>query len=327
MSDAFGKNLANPLSTHWGIGLKGTLPKMASSNEPQLSIAVVIATRSRASLVKQLMPFWLEQSIRIQKIILSVTSPADLEGITPTDVIQIVEGPPGLCAQRNRALDLCAGLGCDLVAFFDDDFIPTPDTVRGVATFFLNHKHCAVVTGELIADGAHLRRPLTVEEGVCLVEAYPGNPETISEKPTTGGYGCNMAFRFQSATTVRFDERLCLYGWLEDIDYSVRFSAAANGAIIVTNAFTGVHLAVRAARTSGRKLGYSQVINPLYLIRKGSMPLGFGLHVLVRAVLANLVGVITADDHVDRIGRLEGNMLAIEYLIKGQLRPELIESL
>jgi hypothetical protein len=34
--------------------------------------------------------------------------------------------PRGLCRQRNRALELLAGR-CDVVIFFDDDFVPSPD--------------------------------------------------------------------------------------------------------------------------------------------------------------------------------------------------------
>ena len=65
-----------------------------------------------------------------------------------------------------------------------------------------------------------------------------------------------------------FDEQLPLYGWLEDVDFSRR--VAGYGRVVKVSAARGVHLGVKAARQRGVQLGYSQVANPVYLMRKGT---------------------------------------------------------
>mgnify|MGYP000606119618 CR=1 FL=1 len=71
---------------------------------------------------------------------------------------------------------------------------------------------------------------------------------------------------------LRFDERLPLYGWLEDLDYCRRMSPY--GRIQRSSMLVGVHMGVKGGRQSGVRLGYSQVANPIYFVIKGSMPAG-----------------------------------------------------
>lgn len=93
-----------------------------------------------------------------------------------------------------------------------------------------------------------------------------------------------MAFRAEAAATVRFDEKLPLYGWLEDAD----FAAWVPGVLGRTNAFYGVHCGVKHGRdANARRFGYSQVSNPAYLWRKGSLPAGRALSLALRAIAAN----------------------------------------
>ena len=78
-----------------------------------------------------------------------------------------------------------------------------------------------------------------------------------------------MAIRLEHARSVRFDENLPLYGWLEDVDFSHQLSRT--GKIVDVSAVAGVHLGIKMGRTPGKKFGYSQIVNPIYLIQKGSM--------------------------------------------------------
>src|SRR5690606_30638203 len=79
-------------------------------------------------------------------------------------------------------------------------------------------------------------------------------------------YGCNMAFRRSAIEGVRFDERLPLYGWLEDVDFSAQ--AGRKGVLLKSETLVGVHLGVKGGRTSGVRFGYSQIVNPVYLLGK-----------------------------------------------------------
>ena len=77
-------------------------------------------------------------------------------------------------------------------------------------------------------------------------------------------YGCNMAFRCADVADLRFDEGLAHYGWLEDRDFAARVGRAGGAAA----AALGVHLGVGAWGDVGRRLGYAQIANPLYLLRR-----------------------------------------------------------
>src|SRR5262245_27468434 len=82
-------------------------------------------------------------------------------------------------------------------------------------------------------------------------------------------YGANMAVPLAPiyAHSLRFDENLPLYGWLEDVDFSRQL--APYGCIVKNRRMVGVHLGVKIGRVSGFRFGYSQIANPLYLCRKG----------------------------------------------------------
>lgn len=133
-----------------------------------------------------------------------------------------------------------------------------------------------------------------------------------------------MAFRAEAAATVRFDEKLPLYGWLEDAD----FAARVPGVLGRTNAFYGVHCGVKHGRdANARRFGYSQVSNPAYLWRKGSLPAGRALSLALRAIVANTAKALRPEGWIDRRGRLAGNMVALGDVLRGRLTPSRIRDL
>jgi hypothetical protein len=130
-----------------------------------------------------------------------------------------------------------------------------------------------------------------------------------------------MAFRTTAIGSVRFDERLPLYGWQEDVDFSARI----DGELIKTDAFVGVHCGVKAGRERrGEGLGYSQIANPLYLVRKGSMSRSHAIRHCTRNFLANHIRALHPEPWVDRRGRLRGNWIALFDCLRGRLDPERI---
>ena len=72
----------------------------------------------------------------------------------------------------------------------------------------------------------------------------------------------------------------------------------------------------------GIRLGYSQVVNPLYLHKKSNMKLSKAINHIVRNILANIVKSVILKDGEDRIGRLKGNALAVADVLRGRLEPE-----
>lgn len=231
----------------------------------------------------------------------------------------LVWGAVGLPAQRNKILSAVAA--ADIVVFFDDDFFPDARYIENVERLFKTYPEVVAVTGTLIADGAQ-GPGLTVEEGLGLIQSEAGSPPNADEPiKGYGAYGCNMAYRLKPVIDHRvlFDENLPLYGWQEDIDFSVRIRQY--GEIIKSSALRGVHLGIKVGRTSGIRFGYSQIANPIYLIRKGSMSGRHAAKLISRNIAANMMRSIFPEAWVDRRGRLKGNLLALIDIMRGRISP------
>ncbi|MET3470204.1 glycosyltransferase involved in cell wall biosynthesis [Novosphingobium sp. 1529] len=288
-----------------------------------LRIHVAIATVGRASLARQTIDLLAGQSRQPDGVIVVGAAPTDLAGIADSPLTpELALAERGLCRQRNHALDLLAGR-TDVVIFFDDDFVAAPDYLAAVERLFLAHPDVAGITGNLVGDGVrHGGYGIAQAQAMIAAQTLLLDPAII---PREALYGCNMALRMAHVGNLRFDEALPLYGWQEDIDFTMRLSR--HGRLVSTGLVSGVHLGVKGGRTSGRRLGYSQVANIVYLRRKGTMPGPLGRKLLWRNVLANLLRAPFPEPHVDRWGRLRGNALALADLWRGRIDPRKIESM
>jgi GT2 family glycosyltransferase len=234
---------------------------------------------------------------------------------------KIVSGPPGSAAQRNTILRTANSE--DVIVFFDDDYFPSPNFLANAEAILQRDEDIVVVTGTLIEDG--INGPGLTPERARASLAAIANPIGAGRiKPDYGAYGCNMVVRLAPVRKheLVFDEALPLYSWQEDIDFSRQM--AVWGRIVRAESLTGVHLGVKRGRTSGFRFGYSQVANPIYLMRKGTVSLSFGGQTLVKNIAANCGRAFRPESYVDRRGRLRGNMLAFLDLLRGRLHPQRI---
>lgn len=283
---------------------------------------VAIATVGRPALVARTVGQLAHQTRRPDGVVIVGASPADVEGLTElTDVCQVLLAEQrGLCRQRNRALDYLNDRA-DIVVFLDDDFVMADSYLAEIETILADDPAIVGITGDLLADG--INGPgITFDDAVALATQGGGslNPRIKTRQSL---YGCNMVIRLSAAQGLRFDEALPLYGWQEDIDYT--YQLGKRGRLISTGRVTGVHMGVKSGRTSGVKLGYSQVANVLYLKRKGTMEPGLGEKLLVANILSNFARSLRPEPWVDRKGRLLGNLIALCDLIRGRLDPRKIE--
>src|SRR5690606_28448217 len=107
---------------------------------------------------------------------------------------------------------------------FDDDFLPARDYLAVLEAAFTSNADWAALTGEVIRDGV-CGQGIDFGEGVRLLDEDWSEVPRVSrpvEVPAT--YGCNMAFRCSSIGDLRFDERLPLYAWQEDVDFSTQIA-------------------------------------------------------------------------------------------------------
>ncbi len=283
-----------------------------------LKIVIGIPTVGRADILKETLLEIRNQRRLPDRIFVCGTSDADVRGAAATDCDVIITAP-GLPRQRNAIID--AAKGADIVLFFDDDFLPHKLYVEAIERHFLENPGTVVATGKVLADG--INGPgLSPAAGR---EILAKEAQDDSDAPAFTGYGCNMAVRISpmQENGLRFDERLPLYGWQEDVDLSR--SLAPFGDIIRVGSAKGVHLGVKVGRGKGVRLGYSQVANPLYLsCKRRGYPLGRALEHIARNVAMNIMRAIWPEPYVDRRGRLIGNALAIRDLLLGKIKPERI---
>jgi hypothetical protein len=283
-----------------------------------MRIVVAVATTGRASVVSQMLARLERLSPPPHGVVVVGAGPDDVAGLTSTLPLTVVLSEKGLCRQRNQALRTI-GDDADVVAFLDDDYVPAPGFIAGVERLFAAHPDVVVATGRVIADGIN-SAGIGFEMADSLIAADAADPNgALVIEPRFGAYGCNMVIRVSAVQDARFDENLPLYGWQEDIDFSGQLSR--RGRVVWSNAFSGVHLGVKMGRTSGVRLGYSQVVNPLYLARKGTFPWTPALGLIGKNLVANLVKSLAPEPYVDRRGRLQGNLLAVRDVAFGKVDP------
>lgn len=288
----------------------------------KLRIAVGIATAGRKAVLSVALDLLARQSRAPDVLVVCPAVPEDVEpGLVDRLPFSTVvrSGKRGLTAQRN--IILSAAADADVIVFFDDDYFPQLNYLEEVERIFLGHADVVALTGRPMRDGAN-GPGVDADVALRLISADIAMPLAPVLAPTYGTYGCNMSFRMEPIRRhgVLFDENLPLYGWQEDIDFSRQL--APFGRIVDANVLRGVHLGTKGGRTSGARFGYSQIANPVYLIRKGTMSVGFAAALMWRNVLANAGKSLRPEPWIDRRGRLWGNCLALWDLVTRRISPQ-----
>jgi glycosyltransferase involved in cell wall biosynthesis len=292
-------------------------------------ITVGIATTGRREILSHTIEVISRQSRLPDALIICAVTPDDFDS-TWLGRLPFCRFVPalrrGLTSQRNSILS--AADASDIIVFFDDDFFPEENYLREIETIFNENQHIVAMTGRPVEDGAN-GPGIPVERGLEIISLnhVPGAAGRATISTTYGTYGCNMSFRMEPIRQhkIRFDENLPLYGWQEDIDFSRQLSPYGN--IMESDTLRGVHLGSKGGRTSGVKFGYSQIANPVYLMKKGTMSASFAFWLIARNIAANLRGFVRSEPWIDRKGRLIGNLRAVIDLLSRRISPGRIVNL
>tara|TARA_Y100000296_G_scaffold53392_1_gene61162 strand:+ start:7117 stop:8004 length:888 start_codon:yes stop_codon:yes gene_type:complete len=288
-------------------------------------LIIGIATCGRPGVLADSLAELVSQTQTPDKVLLSPIDESkdlDLSSLPAqlTKLIQVLSGPPGLTSQRNTILKELEP--DDIVLFLDDDFVMHPTYCAELLSLFNDQPEIGGHAGSVIADGVNTGGIETQEAVDILQKTELPKEKRFWSHGTT--YGCNMAFRASVliAHNIRFDEQLPLYGWFEDLDFSAQVHKYAT--VVNSNFCIGVHLGTKAGRSPGLRLGYSQVVNPIYLARKGTMSWRHALKNVAQRIIANTVRSFPPEPWVDRSGRLKGNIKALFELIIGKASPKRI---
>lgn len=298
---------------------------------------VVVATKGRSKETFTLLDYLERQTQTAAYVVIVGSEEKDVEGLDQHPLVLNAQGSillsrAGLTIQRNVGLDALlphvAGLDAKdwFVTFYDDDYRPASNWLECAAAAFAQNPTTAGLTGNVLADGVNSEFGISEADAVLYLS---GNKPAenhwstaMQPKELSGLYGCNMSYRGTVATTLRFDENLPMYGWQEDADYSSR--ARSFGAVVHYPTCRGVHLGVSSGRTSGVRFGYSQISNPIFLVRKGSMSWPRALKLISKNFIANVAKTLLRVPIKDFPGRLKGNYLACVHLLTGKLHPQKI---
>ncbi len=285
-----------------------------------MNTTVIICSANRARVLHDtVQSIFLEQSRSPAEIILSIFDDQHIASETkefPT-VRVAVGSKKGLTSQRNLAASL---IQTPYTLFLDDDVEIAPNYIESMERLFDQSPDVLASTGYVVADGAQGDTGLDRIYAKRLTREYTPRPSNFDHDEA---YGCNIFVRTSIFSSVRFDENLPLYGWLEDYDFA---SNCLRYGKIALNAETCIaHLATPTGRTSGTRFGYSQIVNPLYLWNKNKKPSLYDVifHHWALAAARNLRRTVfrMPTDRDDRTGRFRGNLLAFRDLLKGKLDP------
>lgn len=283
-----------------------------------MRLAVVYATIGRPDIVAGALEFMQGQTRRADLVVISAVSPADIPPLPQDLPIEVRFGPKGLPAQRNAGLGV-VGSSADVVVFFDDDFAPGADYLERLEAIFESDPDIAGVNGRIVADG--IGGPgFTFDDARRFLAADAAKPPAAPElRRMHSLYGCNMSIRLAAARELAFDETLPLYAWQEDIDFTTQL--ARRGRLVWSSELAGVHLGVKKARTPGLPMGYSQIANPVFLLRKRTLSVRHAYALMAKNLAANLLRSVVPEPWCDRRGRLVGNLRALRDLVGGTLHP------
>ena len=301
---------------------------------PAPSIFIVVATKGRPGPTATLCRFLARQTRPIAEVHIVGSEASDVVGLdncVPGLALDIVvAGAAGCSLQRNVALTSLFDRAeppadDDLIVFFDDDFRPADDWLENAVRVMQRSPDVIGLSGHALGDGV-CGDALTEDDARDLI-AGRRPPEShwasgADERPIVALYGCNMAIRARVLRGERFDENLPLYSWQEDMDLAGRI--VAQGRVIYTPECRGVHLGSKSGRTSGVRFGYSQVANPIYLWRKGTVRPLRALRFAGRALLGNSVRSLREHRLFDYRGRFSGNLIALADLVRGRMDPRRI---
>jgi GT2 family glycosyltransferase len=286
-----------------------------------MDVYIGVPTVGRAEVLRQTIATLRAQTKPPTKVVVCTPrgDSCDLSREFPDLNVVEITSEKGSCAQRNAIMDYLVDQE-GVLLIIDDDFLLHPTYLEKLGRVMSDHPDIALANGTIIKDG--ISGPgLSFEEAEQLLaeaDSLPAGPLAIANGQIA--YGCNMAIRLDLAKQVRFDENLPLYGWQEDVDFS--FNLSSHGRIVKLSWLSGVHLGVKTGRTSGVKFGYSQISNPLYLQRKGTMATGHVCWLIGKNVLSNIAKALRPESYIDRRGRLKGNCLALIDVLRGRDDPK-----
>jgi GT2 family glycosyltransferase len=309
-------------------------------------LAVIIPSAGRPHILHDTVLSLNRQTVKPVQIIVSVPTLSDVLPET-TSLGEIVCGERGASTQRNRGINML-GIDVDLVTFLDDDIELRDDYLAKMIVAFESDPSLLIAGGCEIADGGIARPSTDAPLGISREDAQRmlkadescrSSPTSYLTRTTRDKWDyCirmvsgmrwlpwwlvpanNMTMRRCVLEHVRFDTRLPLYSFMEDYDFCLAGAQLGRVARVINCRM--VHLGASGGHVSPRRLGFAQVMNPIYIWnkRRKQYPAGAMLIFVARILAGNIVKFVL--NPRERWERLQGNLVALSMIARGELRPE-----
>jgi glycosyltransferase involved in cell wall biosynthesis len=295
------------------------------AGEGSMRVSVIVCSIGRPAVLNDTVQSLLNQTYAIDEILIGAPSTQDvMQSTLQHPTVRLLLTSTGLTVQRNACLSQVRP-SSELIAFVDDDMEFSSSYMAAMVALFEASPDLVASSGTLLYDGG-IGECLSRQSArqLCAVNQTAWREGgDIHTSPRRFAYGCNMVYRASAIRDISFDERLPLYGWLEDSDFSHASTRGRRTAVTNCEAYA-VHLGWRGGRIGGRRLGFSQIVNPFYLWQKSKV---FSLgHIVVqcwlRCLVGNILGLVFGEPIEDRPGRLHGNALGFLHLLSGRVDPQ-----
>ncbi|MHB1713121.1 MAG: glycosyltransferase, partial [Acidimicrobiales bacterium] len=168
------------------------------------SVTVVVATRDRPALLEECLralSFALRDADRVI-VVDSASRSGRVRAVAKAAGAHVVRcEQPGACRARNAGWRTAT---TEIVAFTDDDCLPTPRWIAGLSTAFTRFPQAGFVTGRVLPDSVvRGRAELGLSHFVSEQSALFAADDDLREM----GHGANMAWRRQVLEEIGgFDE-------------------------------------------------------------------------------------------------------------------------
>lgn len=214
---------------------------------------VAVCTRNRPNELANITRDLLNQSSPVELILIIDSS--DSINHAQTDLllgldskIKIYRTEPGLCKQRNKALEILPQTG--IVTFFDDDIRLDHDYIASVEKVFAGDVMVCGVGGRTseITNLSGWKKLLlriiradsnksgkVLKSGINVPFYDNSSVYKVDWLP-----GCCMSFKLEVAKNLKFDESRHGVGWGEDVDFSLKVSKF--GILVITPFSPVLHL-------------------------------------------------------------------------------------
>ena len=284
---------------------------------------IVIPTRNRVKELTNTLNFLDSNQFFFKKIVIVDSSKLEIKQKIKEKIkeynshIKIIDSEPSTCIQRNAGFNFIEDN--EYIMFLDDDNIFYPDAFYKMQYFLNNNKNFSGVAFNQIYN-----------EKISILEKFKKN--YISNKlgiysSNIGGFSNSgwqsrfinftnnaivqwlptraVIYRSEKVRNIRFDEKLGIYGYLEDLDFSLELKKKGNLMVCSDARYSHDQSITRP----GFEFGKKELSNRYYIVKKHNLKNNlFFLTSLFRMILTLKEGIF---GDINSFKRLAGNLVAL----------------